>query len=268
MAVRYRPEVHDFIRTHLEQFTIREMAEEINQRFGTNFNYDKMKGYYANHKLKSQKREKVQSKTWPEEVVNVLLKNYKGRSWAEMQEILLEKTGREYTIGQIKGYYANHKLNSGLNGRFEPGHVPWTKGKKWSEYMSEEAQQRSRQTCFDHASIPDNLAPVGTIRKSGGYLIKKVQERGSQWERWKFLHRIVWEENFGPIPEGMVVGFKDNDKMNCDPGNLILMSLDENARMNQKGYRSQDPDLTQAGLLTVRLEKAIREKKKEDNNGV
>ena len=106
MAVRYRPEVHDFIRTHLEQFTIREMAEEINQRFGTNFNYDKMKGYYANHKLKSQKREKVQSKTWPEEVVNVLLKNYKGRSWAEMQEILLEKTGREYTIGQIKGYYA------------------------------------------------------------------------------------------------------------------------------------------------------------------
>lgn len=78
----------------------------------------------------------------------------------------------------------------------------------------------------------------------------------------------MWEENFGPIPEGMVVGFKDNDKMNCDPGNLILMTLDENARMNQKGYRSQDPDLTQAGLLTVRLEKAIREKKKEDNNGV
>ncbi len=55
MAVRYKPEVHEFIQTHLEQFTIREMAENVNRLFGTEFNYDKMKGYYNNHHLRTGK---------------------------------------------------------------------------------------------------------------------------------------------------------------------------------------------------------------------
>ena len=133
MAVRYKPEVHDFIRTHLDQFTIQEMAEEVNWRFGTDFNYGKMKAYYNNHKLKAGKRQIIRSKLWPEDVVEVLLSNYKGRTYAEMLEVLREETGREYTQAQLKHYYHNHKLNSGLTGRFEPGHVQWTKGKKRSE---------------------------------------------------------------------------------------------------------------------------------------
>lgn len=95
MAVRYKPEVHDFIRTHLDQFTIQEMAEEANRRFGTDFNYNKMKGYYQNHKLKTGKRQTIRSKLWPEDVVEVLLSNYKGRTYAEMLEVLREETGRE-----------------------------------------------------------------------------------------------------------------------------------------------------------------------------
>lgn len=264
MAVRYKPEVHDFIRTHLDQFTIQEMAEEVNRRFGTDFNYNKMKGYYQNHKLKTGKRQTIRSKLWPEDVVEVLLSNYKGRTYAEMLEVLREETGREYTQAQLKHYYHNHKLNSGLTGRFEPGHVPWTKGKKWSEYMSEEAQKNSRRTCFEHAHIPDNHLPVGSIRETkDGYLIKKVQERGYQWDRWKLLHRLVWEENFGPIPEGMIVGFRDLDKKNCSPGNLYLLTLGENAQMNKKGFRSQKPELTDVGLATVRLERAIRDRRKK-----
>ena len=264
MAVRYKPEVHDFIRTHLDQFTIQEMAEEVNRRFGTDFNYGKMKGYYNNHKLKTGKRQTIRSKLWPEDVVEVLLANYKGRTYAEMLEVLREETGREYTQAQLKHYYHNHKLNSGLTGRFEPGHVPWTKGKKWSEYMSEEAQENSRRTCFEHAHIPDNHLPVGSIRETkDGYMIKKVQERGYQWDRWKLLHRLVWEENFGPIPEGMIVGFRDLDKKNCSPDNLYLLTLGENAQMNKKGFRSQKPELTDVGLATVRLERAIRDRRKK-----
>ena len=121
MAVRYKPEVHDFIRTHLDQFTIQEMAEEVNWRFGTDLNYGKMKAYYNNHKLKAGKRQIIRSKLWPEDVVEVLLANYKGRTYAEMLEILWEETGREYTQAQLKCYYHNHKLDSGLTGRFEKG---------------------------------------------------------------------------------------------------------------------------------------------------
>ena len=130
--------------------------------------------------------------------------------------------------------------------------------------MSEEAQKNSRRTCFEHAHIPDNHLPVGSIRETkDGYLIKKVQERGYQWDRWKLLHRLVWEENFGPIPEGMIVGFRDLDKKNCEPENLMLISKSENARLNKRGLRFEDPDLTNAAVSMVRLENAIRDRRKK-----
>lgn len=34
------------------------------------------------------------------------------------------------------------------------------------------------------------------------------------------LHRVVWEENFGPIPAGYKVYFKDGNSLNCKPENL------------------------------------------------
>lgn len=98
MAVRYKPEVHEFIQTHLEQFTIREMAENVNRLFGTEFNYDKMKGYYNNHHLRTGKRQVIRSELWPEKVVAVLIANYKGRTYAEMLEILQ----RERPAGNIR----------------------------------------------------------------------------------------------------------------------------------------------------------------------
>ena len=264
MAVRYKPEVHDFIRTHLDQFTIQEMAEEVNRRFGTDFNYGKMKAYYNNHKYHTGKRAKYYTDAWPKEIHDFILENYKGTGYHQMIALIKEKFGKEYSFNQVKGFYGRNHLNSGLTGRFEPGHVPWTKGKKWSEYMSEEAQKNSRRTCFEHAHIPDNHLPVGSIRETkDGYLIKKVQERGYQWDRWKLLHRLVWEENFGPIPEGMIVGFRDLDKKNCSPDNLYLLTLGENAQMNKKGFRSQNPELTDVGLATVRLERAIRDRRKK-----
>lgn len=268
MSVRYSQEVHTYIREHLGDFTQEEMAEQCNKLFGTSFSVGSMKSYYANHKLKAGKRKAIRSKLWPEEVVEVLLANYKGRTYAETLELLERETGRKYTQAQLKSYYANHKLNSGMTGRFEKGHEPWTKGKRWDDYMSPEAQEDSRKTCFEHAHIPDNAVPVGTIRETkDGYLIKKVDERGYQWDRWKLLHRLVWEENFGPVPEGMIVGFKDTDKTNCSPDNLYLLTLGENAVMNHKGYRSQDPQLTEVGLATVRLQQAIKKRKKEHKNG-
>ena len=264
MAVRYKPEVHDFIRTHLDQFTIQEMAEEVNRRFGTDFNYCKMKAYYNNHKYHTGKRAKYYTDAWPKEIRDFVLENYKGASPHQMIALIKEKFGKEYSFNQVKGFYGRNHLDSGLTGRFEPGNIPWTKGKKWSEYMSEEAQKNSRRTCFEHAHIPDNHLPVGSIRETkDGYLIKKVQERGYQRDRWKLLHKLVWEENFGPIPEGMIVSFRDLDKKNCEPENLMLISKSENARLNKRGLRFEDPDLTNAAVSMVRLENAIRDRRKQ-----
>ena len=113
MAVRYSQEVHAYIRGHLNDFTQEEMAEQCNRLFGTSFTYKSMKSYYGNHNLKSGKRKRIYSKLWPEHVVALVMKNYKGHTYAQMAELLEKETGRKYTTDQIKSFYHNHRINSG-----------------------------------------------------------------------------------------------------------------------------------------------------------
>ena len=98
---------------------------------------------------------------------------------------------------------------------------------------------------------------------SNGYKLRKRAMDGTLWERWEFLHRAVWEENNGPIPDDMVVTFLDSNKLNCDISNLVLVTKGENCVLTRMGLRSEDPDLTGAGISIVRLKQAIREKRKQ-----
>ena len=86
---------------------------------------------------------------------------------------------------------------------------------------------------------------------------------GGQWDRWEMLHRATWEEHNGPIPEGMMVVFKDGNQLNCDIENLMLVTKAQHAVMTRKGYRSRDPDLTETGAALAALEIAVNKKKKE-----
>lgn len=85
---------------------------------------------------------------------------------------------------------------------------------------------------------------------------------GTLWERWEFLHRVVWEEHNGPIPDGKMIIFRDGDRSNCDISNLMLVTKGENAALNRLGLRSEDPDLLDTGLAVVRLRQAAKDAKK------
>ena len=126
--------------------------------------------------------------------------------------------------------------------------------------MSPEAIEKTRATRFRKGDRPANELPVGSVVvNSCGYKLRKRQMEGSLYERWEFLHRAVWEEHNGQVPEGMVVTFKDSDRLNCDIDNLILVTRGENAALTGLGYRFEDPDLTEAGLNVIRLKNKVRE---------
>ena len=105
--------------------------------------------------------------------------------------------------------------------------------------------------------------PVGTVTVVQSDKLIKVRETGEQWERWRYLSRVVWEEHNGPIPEGMCISFKDGDNMNCDISNLMMINRSESAAMTGYKLRSQDPDLTMAGLGMVRLKQKAAKVRKE-----
>jgi hypothetical protein len=55
--------------------------------------------------------------------------------------------------------------------------------------------------------------------------------------------------------------------LNCDISNLMLLTKGENAVLTRLGLRSEDPDLTEAGLNLVRLKQAAKDARKRKKNG-
>ena len=192
---------------------------------------------------------------YPEHIVEYILQNYKGVGPKEMAEKLNAQFGTSYTRNQIKCFYGNHKLNSGVTGYFPKGIVPPNKGKKGV------CSPGSEKGWFKKGQVPPNKTEIGAIRLRGdGYLWEKY---GPGQHDWKPHHQLVWERAHGKQPEGYVLVFKDGDRMNCDLSNLELVSWAENLELNRSGLRSSNADLTESAIMVARVRTTIRNLQKE-----
>lgn len=266
---KYSQEVHDFIREHCKGMRDPDLAELCNKELGTNFTARKLKCFRANYGYKnelgrwtSEEYLKYQ-KRYPQGMHEFIRDNSWGVSSKEMAEMVNEKFGTDFTQAKMKMYRQRHGIKSGVTGWYQKNHPSGNKGMKQEEFMSPEAIERTKATRFKPGTIPPNTKPVGTISVVDGYKLIKVKDKGRRYEMWKALHRYVWEQHNGPIPKGMLVVFKDQDPMNCDIDNLMLITRGEHVTMTKKRLRSKDPELTEAGLGLVRLERTIKDKKKK-----
>jgi hypothetical protein len=116
-------------------------------------------------------------------------------------------------------------------GYYKKGQTPFNKGKKGSEYLSDEALQKMKGTQFSKGSVPPNHRPVGFERacSKDGYIYVKV---GEGMRQFRLKHRIIYEQHFGKIPKGYNVQFKDGDKRNFNIDNLELVSKRTNMKRN------------------------------------
>ncbi len=256
MSRRYQKEVHEFIRNHVEGTTTRELTAMVNEKFCVEMTEAQMKAYKNNHKLKSGTPcglpKDHSSKTFPQPVIDFIKANHKGIGHQTMADMLNEKFETNYTRQQIKGYYHNHSLNSGLTGRFQKGHVPPNKGKKGYHAPG------SEKGWFGKGHIPANRVEVGTETvDADGYHKIKVAEPNV----WEYVHKIVYRQHYGEIPKGKMVVFKDGNKENLAPTNLACITLAENATLNKRKLRSKNPELTETGISLVRMMGAVRKKK-------
>lgn len=243
---RYPEEIKEFILENVKGRTTKELTDLVNKKFDTGYTYGQIKSYKGNHGLKGEvPRGSQKGKVWivyPPEVKKFIQENHKGTSWKKMAEMIKEKFGQEYTQRQIKGYYANNNLNSGLTGHFPKGNVPYNKGKK--------GIRNSIATEFKKGNVPANYMPVGSERiNTYGYTDIKIKDPGT----WKPKHIILWEEENGPIPEGHVVIFADRDKTNFSLDNLILVSRRQLLIINRRGLIQEDTELTRTGIVIADL---------------
>ena len=271
MIYKYPDEIEDFVREWSPKMRDQELAAKVNETFGTDFTPGRMKAYRGNPGIRTYKKQLSKEEYWkyqtkyPEGMYEYIRDNSRGVSSKEMAESVKELFGYEMTPTCMKQFRQRHGIKSGVTGWYQKGHPPGTKGKTIEEICKNDPEKlaRVRATQFKKGDRPVNEMPVGTIVvNSYGYKLRKKQMEGTIWERWEFLHRAVWEEHNGPIPEGMMITFKDSNKLNCDISNLMMITKGENSALTRYGYRFEDPDLTETGLAVARLKQAVAKKRR------
>lgn len=267
--IKWPEEVNQFIRDNVRGRTTKELSALLNANFDMQFTPQQVK--CAKNRLKVQSGTKCgnpvgYSTVYPEDMLAFVQANAKGKTTRELTDLVNEKYGAgTITERKMRAYKKNHDIVSGVDGRFKKGCLSWNKGKKQTDYMNPEAIERTKITRFKKGHTPDNLLPIGTKRKTkDGYWIIKVQSKGTQRERWRMLHHVVWEAHHGKIKRGQAVIFLDGNTDNVTLGNLALISLKENQRLNIKKWRFLNAELTETAINLTRLMEACKEAKNRE----
>lgn len=255
MTSRYSEDVKSFITDNVKGTTTRDLVALVNAKFGTEFTESKMKAYKNNHKLRSGTFPGFSkggvTELFPENVRAFIKENHIGIGPKEMVELLNKRFKTSYNREQIKNYYARFKLNCGLTGRFEKGHVPANKGKKTGG-----GPEHAR---FKKGHVPKSHLPVGSeVIRSDGYLQVKIAEPNV----WRLKHLYVWEKVNGPVPKNQCLLFRDGNKQNVDLDNLVLISRRKLVILNNRNLLQNDRDINDTALLVADLIIATADKKK------
>lgn len=260
---KYPQDVIEYIRGHAYGLTCRELTELFNKtelaaEKGITFTPEKMKAFLNNYRISlgGHKKGKAQySKKYTKEVVDFIRENVRGRSTQELAGMVRERFGPQFTDDNIRCFKKNHKITSGIDARFRKGVIPPNKGRKG--YCSPGCEV----SWFKKGNLPKNTLPIGSeIVDADGY--HKIKVGNPNY--WIFVHRLIWMKEHGDIPENGMITFLDGDKDNMDPSNICMITNAENLELHRSKLRSEDPELTKAGVQVARLKIRIREKEKEE----
>ena len=154
-----------------------------------------------------------------------------GHTYKEIQAEFCKRFNKPITLSQVKGYLKRNGLKNGVNGRFKKG------------------------------NIPQNHKPLGTERLDrDGYVEIKISDPN----KWQLKHRYLWEKENGKVPKGMVLIFKDNNKLNVCLDNLILISRAENMKINSRGDSAFTGQAKETAVNLIRLENVIKNKRRKE----
>ena len=202
----------------------------------------------------------------PEEIRQFIREHVAGTYNKDLATMVNEKFGTNHTQTSSSDLKYQMCGRSGIDAgikkgehlsratEWKKGHVPINKGTKG---MFPNAGGATR---FKKGQRPHNYRQVGTeVKNSDGYWKVKVADPNI----WKMKHVLVWEQEHGPVPEGMVVTFLDGDHDHCTPDNLALISMEANIRRNQMHLYGDTPELGKAAVATAEIIALVRRRRKK-----
>lgn len=157
--------------------------------------------------------------------------------------------------------------NVGAEYRFQKGQHSWNKGKSY------QPGGRCKETQFKKGEMrgaaQHNYVPIGSLRiTKDGYLERKVTDDPAlaPTRRWVAVHRLLWIEANGPVPDGHMVIFKQGMKTtNLEEvtlDKLELISRVENMKRNT--YHNYPKEIATLIQLKGALTRQINKKEKRN----
>jgi len=170
---------------------------------------------------------------YPQEVIDYVIESYPTTRTSEMAKVLGISENKIHQLANSRGIKKTKEYirevhgpivkEAGKQHRYPKGSTPWNKGVKGKNNPPE-------HTLFKHGHLPANHKPVGWTRVDGeGYTWMKIAEGRNGWV---MIHRLAWELENGPIPEGKFLRFIDGNKDNWQVENLMLVDRESNMRLN------------------------------------
>jgi hypothetical protein len=189
------------------------------------------------------------------EIIRILGRHTEKSVWGIAKKLGVKKSAEYLRV--MGGQFNGHR---GFQKRFEPGHVPWIKGKK--------LPGRTSSTSFVKGQRPPNWMPLGAHKiNTDGYLVQKIREGNNGGLNWEGVHRLVWKEANGPIPARHMIVFKDGMKTmvakEVTPDKLECISREENARRNNQWEK--DPEIMRLYQLKGQITRQVNRIKESQN---
>jgi hypothetical protein len=197
---------------------IDKLAEQFNEKFNVNISWVALKSHCKREGISFTNKRRFK---YTQEQTDWLMQNRRNQYIVDLVDQFNEEFGANVTKSALYSYCAR------LGVFFE--------------------KDGKRVTRVQH--------PIGHERKTfKHYIIVKVADP----DVWEYKHKVVYEQNFGPVPDNHVVIFKDSDRLNFDPDNLVAISKSEHTRLNANSYSKQHDEIKPAILNLVRLNHAIK----------
>ena len=209
----------------------------MNGRIWTNVQLDMLRAFYPDNTM---------------ETIKALTGRNESSIYNKVHSLGLEKS--EAYLASPAACRLRRGDEIGKEYRFKSGNVPFNKGLKgWSAAGTE-------ATRFKKGTKPPNHRPVGYIRltKDGYYEIKVAE--GMQ--KFKLLHRVIWERCNGEIPAGQICIFLDGNTKNLEVTNLALMTKVQNMKRNS--LHSYPKELAEIIQLRGALNRQLNKRKNHE----
>jgi len=259
----YTREQLQFLRNGCTWMAIGRLTTAFNSRFGLDRSESQIGNAMKRHHIRGGRAVKSGRRggLLTAEQKSFVREMYKIHSVVDLAAALNRRFGLVVPVSQLKSYLSRHGIQSGRDGCFAKGDLPWNAGTKGKGIC------KSNSGTFKKGNVPANVRPVGAERidTKDGYVHVKVGEKNPYTgakTRFKEKHVVEWERHNGPVPKGMVVRLIDGDKENCIPDNLLLVTRAEHLRLTQLGFGEYQKELKPSVIAIAKLEVKTFSKKK------